>query len=591
MPIQIYNGLLAAVGAFKGALVDKVATQVTGTTAALVVPDPTAADSTTRIMLTAAGTPIRLPGSPSLARITTGKKTLAAPSVTTDLDVRALVTPSTTWTSTQVLAAKDGNVSGNRGWQFSLTASGLSFLWSTAGTTLDKSQSYTSGLGMLIGQSLWLRATLLLNNGTGYTVTLYSSRDGINWNQLAQTATSAGATTIFNNTADYAIGQNSAGGGQLTGDVQAVEIRSGVGGSIAVTTDLTAWATTGTITSHAATTAPPVGARLKLALQQDSTGGRTVQWPGNIIWPDNIQPTLTTTPYAVDYFEFDYVDGVNWLARSLTRDTAAVSTRVNIQKFTASGTWTKPVFASQVEVICIAGGGGGGSGRRGAFGTVRQGGGGGAGGNRTIITLDATDLPSTVSVTVGAGGTGAPAQTLDNSDGSTGGTGGTTSFGSYAAAFGGYGGFAGSTGAGGQGGGAIPGQFQGATGGIASTTGGNGSSSVAFGYGGGMAGGGGAGSDAANSVFNGGGAYTMSDFPSYSLVAGTSSAGTNGADRTPANTPLLGGGGTGGGTYQPGGNGGKYGAGGGGGGAGNNGSGGGAGGTGGQGIVWVVSRG
>lgn len=53
----------------------------------------------------------------------------------------------------------------------------------------------------------------------------------------------------------------------------------------------------------------------------------------------------------------------------------------NIQFFTASGTWTKPLNPDykEVEVWCIGGGQGGGSGRRGAAGTIRCGGGGGGG--------------------------------------------------------------------------------------------------------------------------------------------------------------------------------------------------------------------
>ena len=56
---------------------------------------------------------------------------------------------------------------------------------------------------------------------------------------------------------------------------------------------------------------------------------------------------------------------------------AAAAMTVQVDTFTASGTWTKPAWAKMVRVICIGGGGGGGSGRKGAAGSVRGAGSGG----------------------------------------------------------------------------------------------------------------------------------------------------------------------------------------------------------------------
>lgn len=49
---------------------------------------------------------------------------------------------------------------------------------------------------------------------------------------------------------------------------------------------------------------------LVLRLVQDATGGRTVTWPGDVIWPDGA-PTLSTAANAVDVISF-YYDGADF---------------------------------------------------------------------------------------------------------------------------------------------------------------------------------------------------------------------------------------------------------------------------------------
>lgn len=120
-----------------------------------------------------------------------------------------------------------------------------------------------------------------------------------------------------------------------------------------------------------------------------------------------------------------------------------IGTVLDTQTFNASGTWTKP---SQGSIAVIQVWGGGGSGGKGVASGPAGGGGGGAYCER-VMRL--SNLPSTVSVTVGAGGA---SQTTGSTAGNNG---GTTTFGSYLSAFGGGGGaYNASGGSGGGGGGA-----------------------------------------------------------------------------------------------------------------------------------------
>lgn len=141
----------------------------------------------------------------------------------------------------------------------------------------------------------------------------------------------------------------------------------------------------------------------------------------------------------------------------------------NMQEFTASGTWNKPSGSQFIMVEAWGGGGGGASGRRGANagGTFNGGGTGGGGGAYVRQIYKAADLPSTISVTIGAGGGGGAAITVDNTNGANGTTGGNSTFGTLITARGGGNGlFTTSTGGtgtgalGGQGGHSIPGSIR-----------------------------------------------------------------------------------------------------------------------------------
>lgn len=117
--------------------------------------------------------------------------------------------------------------------------------------------------------------------------------------------------------------------------------------------------------------------------------------------------------------------------------------RVDVQKFTADDTWTKPVWAEVVRVIMVAGGGGGGGGFWPSTGTG-YGGAGGASGAVTNLILAGSEIPASAAIGIGGGGVGgSPSPSI--TAGATGGAaGGNTSFGTYRA-LGGSGGSDGST--------------------------------------------------------------------------------------------------------------------------------------------------
>lgn len=270
---------------------------------------------------------------------------------------------------------------------------------------------------------------------------------------------------------------------------------------------------------------------------------------------------------------------------------------VIVDVFTEDGVWTKPNGCTKVDVILIGGGGGGGSGRKGSGLPANSGGGGGGGGGRTEETFLASTLPSTVSVTIGQGGLGAPAITTDDTDGAAGAAGTYTFFGLHAGGGAGGGGGGGRSGASGTAGSRGSGsRAQGGVGGLAQTA--RGQSPVRDHYAVPTGGGGGASSSNINNAAGDGGStpyfYGPAEFAAAGAVVGES--GQDGGSYYPQH--LWGTGGAGGASGSldsavhagKGGDGGLYGAGGGGGGAGSSGfSNSGAGGDGAPGIAVVIS--
>lgn len=111
----------------------------------------------------------------------------------------------------------------------------------------------------------------------------------------------------------------------------------------------------------------------------------------------------------------------------------STSSALNYQVFTTTGTWTKPsgLSGNELVIVRIWGGGGGGGGATSQTNNYASGGGGGG---YFEGLFRASDLASTVTVTVGTAGT------AGTSAGTNGGNGGNTTFGSIISAYGGPGG-------------------------------------------------------------------------------------------------------------------------------------------------------
>lgn len=129
-----------------------------------------------------------------------------------------------------------------------------------------------------------------------------------------------------------------------------------------------------------------------------------------------------------------YLDGPGWFTTKANGSLGIgpSNNNVNIQVFSTAGNqmWIKPTTfkPSFVNVICIGAGGSGGSGASGTSGTGCTGGCGGGGGAYATKFFNASDLPATVPLVVGAGGASVNGGT--NIAGTTGNLGGASMFGS-----------------------------------------------------------------------------------------------------------------------------------------------------------------
>jgi hypothetical protein len=133
----------------------------------------------------------------------------AALDITGDIDLRVKVALDDWTPGVGNFISKSGAAS-NRSYNFYINPNGTIALdWYADGTTVLTSTS-TIAPTIADGSTLWVRVTLDVDNGNSENETkFFTSTDGTNWTQLGTTITKAATTSIYNSTAQLAVGANS----------------------------------------------------------------------------------------------------------------------------------------------------------------------------------------------------------------------------------------------------------------------------------------------------------------------------------------------------------------------------------------------
>ncbi len=167
----------------------------------------------------------------------------SALAITGDIDIAVKIAADDyTSSAGKTLVNKMGASDGIRGYQFNLTGTTPTprFLFSPDGTTVVDVFS-TAAATVENGQAIWFRVTLDVDNGSaGNDVKFYTSSDGSTWAQLGSTITTAGVTSINENSQPISFGSRDGYQNLWAGKFYEAVIKDGIGaaGRVVASPDL-----------------------------------------------------------------------------------------------------------------------------------------------------------------------------------------------------------------------------------------------------------------------------------------------------------------------------------------------------------------
>jgi hypothetical protein len=158
---------------------------------------------------------LHYPGESSSTKLTCPDSTQLSP--VTDIDLRVKVGLDT-WAQAGGSFIAKWITSGNqRSFRFFLGGDGkLNLSWSADGTAV-LTRTSTVAVNFVDGATGWVRAMLDPDDGGGnHVVTFFTSPDGSAWTQLGTVVTTAGATGVYNSTAQVELGSHDDASSRMT---------------------------------------------------------------------------------------------------------------------------------------------------------------------------------------------------------------------------------------------------------------------------------------------------------------------------------------------------------------------------------------